>query len=707
MKLQGLSVVFGLIVIPLVIVLTYYINLQVETIDLQIGYDTKLLDATHDAMVAFELNTANEDFSSVADSLRSIVDASSNLFLNTLATNMGLSNATKSQIEPYIPAILYTLYDGYFISSPTKTPEIGVDESGVALEIESLATDDNKLSVPGLKYNSEEYSYNSEDNTHYTLTSVPPDNFGSLLYKKKNGNYTTKINDSDIVYKTDHVLKNYMPYSARYIVNEIHSNIDVVINYTLDNYLTIIANINGVSYTKSGYLIKSDLVESAQIIDEAGNITNLFSNAYVEDVETRIVRAIDEGKNVKVKLKDEKLGSIVIQYSSATTDIEKSDMKSALIYYAKAKIFSDWIYDNLGDLQEYHIVESMSDAIIGTTREEKAQVTYSFEDRDGFIFDREANPEDENSTFFEHKYRVIRNNIQYNLNMAMSIYNERTTSSYDFNMPVISEQEWDNITSRISIVTFMQGVECGLKTYNNYSVVSSTNNELTVIPDEIYFINSSKFNDEIETYHRIDCPHLDVSLGNYLTSFVSKEVKYDKIYDKNNAKYQYDHKNLACYTCIVDGNYEKVKYKDEPLRKYFYYIALGKERNNIYKLNGFHKSEGYEIIFDVQKSVNKFSKLSRQKIKEVEITFGTIPPERNVLEPTASFKIGTTSQLYTLNTNQSKEQTIIWKNDTPNPLTFLSIEKIKELINLDDSISQTVTADEIKEAIKCIKVIYK
>ena len=106
MKLQGLSVVFALIVIPMLLVLTYYIQLEVETIELQTSYDAKLLDATHDAMVAFELNTANEDLSSVADSLRTIIDASSNIFVNTLATNLGLSNASKSRIQAYIPSIL-------------------------------------------------------------------------------------------------------------------------------------------------------------------------------------------------------------------------------------------------------------------------------------------------------------------------------------------------------------------------------------------------------------------------------------------------------------------------------------------------------------------------------------------------------------------------------------------------------------------------
>ena len=67
MKLQGLSVVCVLIVLPLILVLTYYIQLQVDTITLQNAYDSKLLDSTYDAMSAFELNTANENLSNVSD----------------------------------------------------------------------------------------------------------------------------------------------------------------------------------------------------------------------------------------------------------------------------------------------------------------------------------------------------------------------------------------------------------------------------------------------------------------------------------------------------------------------------------------------------------------------------------------------------------------------------------------------------------------
>lgn len=57
MKLQNLSIIFAIIIIPITLILSAYIGTQIDTASLQQSYDTTLMDATHDAVVAFELNT--------------------------------------------------------------------------------------------------------------------------------------------------------------------------------------------------------------------------------------------------------------------------------------------------------------------------------------------------------------------------------------------------------------------------------------------------------------------------------------------------------------------------------------------------------------------------------------------------------------------------------------------------------------------------
>lgn len=143
MRLQGISIVFALVCLPIILVIAYYINLQVKTLIIQNQYNSKLLDATYDAMSAFELNTANEDLSTVSDSLRTIIEASDNIFMNTLSTNFGMSNASKSYLEPFIPAILYTLYDGYYIYAPTYAPTVVTDSSGNAVSVGDVGVTSN------------------------------------------------------------------------------------------------------------------------------------------------------------------------------------------------------------------------------------------------------------------------------------------------------------------------------------------------------------------------------------------------------------------------------------------------------------------------------------------------------------------------------------------------------------------------------------
>ena len=59
MKIQYLAVVFIIIMLPISLVFSEYTSAQVETVSLQISYDTKLDNATYDAIKAFQINTIN------------------------------------------------------------------------------------------------------------------------------------------------------------------------------------------------------------------------------------------------------------------------------------------------------------------------------------------------------------------------------------------------------------------------------------------------------------------------------------------------------------------------------------------------------------------------------------------------------------------------------------------------------------------------
>ena len=814
MKLQSMAVIFALIVIPLILVLTYYIQLQVDTIALQNEYDTKLLAATRDAVAAFEINTANEDLSTVSDSLSTILEASSNIFTNTLATSLGMSNASKAHIEPYIPALLYTLYDGYYIYAPTRVPTVLTDPDGNAVSVGD----------PGVGGTASNYTYTPLDVEGKSdaekeaiekawqenilkfddLMAGSEGDYGQLLYLKKGSTdkYTADISEASL--KTKNVLKTYMPYSARYKT----ANKDITIVYTLDNFVTIEGSINDEYYTKSGYLIPENSVKinmqdmpedkllnynqnSAQnLIEESGKETTVeiadgtsfkttagirksvyeneifYLNNQIEKAQNNRslylkstlnkstyendIQVIQDTMNsISNRIKDysydasanvvETLNQIIAD-CTAEINIKQYELDkiSAAVYYTKAKIFSKWILENLNDIEEKDLIEISGQEYSSINGTET--VIHEFSSSTQKVFDLNGTNDNgiteihTDSPYYTHKLNVIRNSIQYNLNLTMSTYNskysyrdgsdvEDINKRIDYEMPVISNEQWEEILSHVSMVSFMQGYSCGLKKYSNYMIVSSTNNEISITPEHIYYVEKSKFNDEASEYHKLNCPKFvenDKPDTEYI-SFLSKEVKYDKIYDKTNTEmpYKYDHKNLACYDCINDGNYKHENIfivtggaKDYTNLRRAFYIGVGKERNNIYKMNAIENSQGYEVIYntDPNNSVAKSSTLPLGKVKAIEIGIGKIDTsDRN--ETTASYTVSIGGTLndstYTIPTNSTRLYTIVVEVD-PNRAGLSYTNKVsKASIHFTNLSSISTTTNTPEDVIKYIRVIYK
>ena len=204
MKLQNMTVIFIIIMIPIILVVSYYIGLQINTITMQKNYTVKLQTAAKDSIQALEINTVewNSASSNLADSKRRDVLAAINTFTISLANGMGIGGAGKGRIQTYIPAIVYTMYDGYYIYSA------------------SLMKD--------------------QDTTSEGLTQFNEDG-------------TIKSNETS---SYQYILKPYSPYSARYA--SANGSIDVTVNYTLDNYIRVYGTVNGEYQAKEGYLVVCD-----------------------------------------------------------------------------------------------------------------------------------------------------------------------------------------------------------------------------------------------------------------------------------------------------------------------------------------------------------------------------------------------------------------------------------------------------------------
>ena len=222
MKIQSLAIMFIIIILPISMVLASYTQSRVTTISLQSKYDSKLKDATYDALKAYQLNSLNDNTSEYANSKIRDIKASVNTFFNSIATNFSTAGYSKTTLQNYVPAVVYTMYDGYYIYSPYT-------------------------------------------NTWGNIETDQIPNQSSGTYK-----------DGETLYG----LKPYVYYSCRYKSGD---NNDIVITYSLDNYIAIQGKIGGKTVSKYGYVLSDINVISDEEVTYKG-ITINTENGYTENV---------------------------------------------------------------------------------------------------------------------------------------------------------------------------------------------------------------------------------------------------------------------------------------------------------------------------------------------------------------------------------------------------------------------------------------
>ena len=573
MKIQGLAVLSIIIILPMAIILNAYSSNQIKTLQFQTSYDNKLINATHDAIKAFQLNMSNSSTSNIADSKIRDIQASVTTFYNSLSSNFNMSGYGEDVLKNYVPAIVYTLYDGYYIYSA------------------------------------------------YTNTLDPNDNF-----------------DADATYtngETIYGLKPYIYYSCRYKPN---SNSDFVITYSLDSYITIQGVINGNEVNDSGYLLtgvtnsgNTYYYKGIEILDESGE-EGLKQNVYVEGDTSpngTPVKIEDSNGNENevgrisyypykkingVKYYQDNSGNVFSiindkKFPQDQSNITQNDL--GIQYYKEALEFTNRVMNqNQYDLKDL----KASDAVdqYGNKYSEEIYTEYD-------IFKVNANQyiEDEDSNFNAHKLQVIRNSIESNLIVAISNYNNVSTSSVNFAMPRLQDYEWEQITQNVSMITFLQGLNIGGKVYNGHAIVSNDKNEDFVSEDSIYILDTSG-----GQYYKVTDSALNSISTNNLIGILSTDFERrtaqatyeepvldeygNQTYDSDgnlitkpieNLFYYYPRKEYASYSSIINWNgnsgqtisdyFNGVTSSDG--KKYelaqLYYTALGRERYGMYRVN--------------------------------------------------------------------------------------------------------------------------
>ena len=499
MKIQHLAIVFVMVMVPIILVITSYIQTQIDTISLQTTYNTKLQTATMDSIKAFQLNSINNKYSTVSDSKIRDIEASISTFFNSIGTELGASGYSKEDLQNFIPAMLYTMYDGYYIYGEFYNEALPVIDEATGLQ---------------------------------------------------------KVENGELVYGDyQYGLKPYIYYSCRYKNNDT----DVIVNYTLDNNITIYGTVNGQFETRTGPLIDPSLVDIME------NATGRPTYEYVDGVGIRHVipyvrnvkygktgnqviiepevlkeqlfteddynnAGLDENLNSRYRIenyyydyvifdnnkiymdKDEHGNSVrryfkyennkkkyisdaktlafanVMTWSDAGDGKEELHSNSAATYYYDAYIFSTWVKNNLGDIKQIHACEVDGTPITKVSDNGTTVTAFDISTGDERIFNfgNDNNPLLEDSTFNENRICVIRRSIQSNL--AAAIANFGSIMDYEYVLPIFTEEDWDKIVNNISVTAFMQGMPIGAKYYNNYYVITNDKNKEVVTKDSIYIL---------------------------------------------------------------------------------------------------------------------------------------------------------------------------------------------------------------------------
>ncbi len=542
---------------------------------LQTSYTRKLQTATADAIKSFQLNTINNKYSTVSDSKIRDIEASISSFYNSLGTELGASGYTAEELQSFIPAMVYTMYDGYYIY----------------------------------------------------------------------GEYWNETLEGD--YKYQYGLRPYIYYSCRYK----SINNDFIVNYTLDNTITVYGIVNGTYVTKSGSLILTDLIKESSIqkkqYDYTDNVGNQHHCEYVVAIQY-------DGITIEPEILKEQLVTInednvidrqeyeYVTYSNRKiykdnngyfwnnknkkqyiTDIETLKFAECMTwdghlhsnsgaqYYADAYEFSKWVNEHLGNITQENAYEAD-----GVTKITNFAITTKQEK----IFDltnENNNPLIEESTFNQNRMAVIRRTIESNL--ASAIANYGAIADYEFEMPLFTEEDWDKLLNNVSLATFMQGIPIGTKYYNNYCIITNDKNKEVVTTDSIYVITDSNGNgvydlDSLDEVHVATCKKVIDEEESVIAAY--RNIDFERqnvVITEGDERYFYPHANEKCYHCMVSAadnydmndliagtmktyskntdtyevNNKATNYINSSNLRKIYLTALAREKYDLYKTNAY------------------------------------------------------------------------------------------------------------------------
>lgn len=608
MKLQQLSVIFIIIILPIAILLDTYVNNLIDVSNKQKNYNTILYNSTYDAVRAYQMNTLNNSFASVNTSRDRDINATVNSFFNSLASGFSSSGYTKNELKDYIPAILFTLYDGYYVYGPY--------ENNATIEDNKPKFYDDNNTKRNIEYGVKPYNYYSceySDGSNYDLiVNYTLDNYISISGWYGNnktpilaaGYYINpskiEINDATKEVK----IKNNNEQTVSLLPEELSEYISTYDNYWIKNGVR-----NSTEHTELGEAKKYRYINY--------NEEKYYFDSYIDDASRAWRENNISYNNIPIFKLDGNLRTyinadmlnILRNFTGETLSSEDSFKDVNYYYYYKnAKEFSEKAekalslikitqdasgkYNNVKTEyfnKSYKIITKDGDEIKYDNKNDEgnsSHIKYDYSDVDGYVFDlnKEKNdPEMEESAFNRHRMDVIISSVESALDDSITNFNKYQSSSYSYRMPTITETDWYKVANNLSIISFMQGIGVGnFKYYNNYAIVTNTKNKEFVSKNSIYVQDKTNLGEDSYLkdtsnkkifYHNPRCNEYneekkdstDGVIGyrtiDYEIQSISHTYKKDNVETNQTANY-YMQPGTGAYECIVSYTKDTISFDD-------------------------------------------------------------------------------------------------------------------------------------------------
>lgn len=336
MKIQYLAVIFVIIVLPISLVISLYTGNLIKVSNTEAAYNRLLFNATHDAVRTYQMNTLDNTYAAEDTSKFRDVNASINSFYNNLGTGLSRSGYSKEELYEYVPAILFNLYDGFYIYSPYQNIAVENGENAAVYGGANEGTGDTAYSKILLKRAAEKGTI-SDGTPPRIDESGTPQQGGKFV----DASYLDYYNESPILTnEPEFGLQNYNYYACEYKgKTRSGGNYDIVINYTLDNFMRVYGVVDNEFYKYEGYYIYT------------GGLTPGVTGDW------RIEGINEEGVSLgSVDIEPEKLGEYVAYYDPYTVYYHKNGAASngqtqRVIYQRKGhegiKYFNYIIYNGV------------------------------------------------------------------------------------------------------------------------------------------------------------------------------------------------------------------------------------------------------------------------------------------------------------------------------------------------------------------------